>query len=150
VVNVVGNPEPKTLELTQVRPDESSPQSLVTRQAIEQIAGPFSDFGTLPNLPPSFVRCAPKGNGFNAAKNMPLRGFPDGQFIVTLDGIPIADPDGFSHHSTSILPASSIDHTVVDHGPGNGTGLGCATIDGFINIATLDIPAVASVRVYGA
>ncbi len=81
---------------------------------------------------------------------MSLRGFADGQFNVTLDGIPFQDPDGFSHHSTSVFPAATIDHLVIDRSPGSATDLGYATIGGSIQIATVQIPAGAGVRVYGA
>ena len=122
----------------------------MTPQAIQQIASPFSDFGTLANFTPSFVSSAPNGNGFDAAKNMTLRGFPDGQFDVTLDGIPFADPDGFTHHSTSFFPASSIEQMLVDRSPGGGTTLGYATIGGSLNIDSVVIPDVAQARLYGA
>jgi iron complex outermembrane receptor protein len=149
-VTVQGAPDTVPLDPTQLSIESRRPESLVTRQAIEQIASPFSDFGTLSNLTPSFVSSAPNGNGFDAAKNMTLRGFPDGQFNVTLDGIPFADPDGFSHHSTSLFPASSIQQILVDRSPGGGTTLGYATIGGSVNIESLAMPSTAQARAYGA
>jgi iron complex outermembrane receptor protein len=149
-VRVNGVSDDARSELTHILLDSTRPQSWVTRQTIEDIASPFSDFGTLANLTPSFASSAPNGNGFDAAKNMTLRGFPDGQFNVTLDGIPFADPDGFSHHSTSFFPASSIERIVVDRSPGGGTSLGYATIGGSLNIASLAIPSDAEALVYGA
>ena len=136
--------------LTRIDLNASRPQSLLTPQAIQQIATPTSDFGTLANLLPSFVGSAPNGNGFDAAKSMTLRGFPDGQFNVTLDGVPFADPDGFSHHSTSVFPVSSIESLSIDRSPGGGTTLGHATIGGSINITSLAIPGAAGAQVYGA
>jgi iron complex outermembrane receptor protein len=149
-ITVKGTPMTAETELTRVPLGSTRPQSWLTRQAIGDIASPFSDFGTLANLTPSFASSAPNGTGFDAAKNMTLRGFPDGQFNVTLDGIPFADPDGFSHHSTSFFPASSIDHMVIDRSPGGGTSLGYATIGGSINIASVAIPGDAQGVVYGA
>ena len=113
------------------------PQSVLTAQAIQLLATPVSDFGTLSNLLPSFVSSAPNGNGFDAAKGMSLRGFPDGQFNITLDGIPFADPDGFGHHSTSIVPATSISQVLTDRSPGSGSTLGYSTIGGTVNITSL-------------
>ncbi|HXC76534.1 MAG TPA: TonB-dependent receptor, partial [Candidatus Acidoferrum sp.] len=147
---VVSAPEPEIPELTQIQPDARRPQSMVDRETIEQVASPFADFGSLANLTPSFLSSAPNGIGFDAAKNMTLRGFPDGQFNVTLDGIPFQDPDGFSHHSTSFFPASSIDHIVVDRSPGSGTTLGYATIGGSIDITSLKVPDSAGLHAYGS
>ena len=79
-VTVTATPVAATPELTRLLPEAASPQSVLTHQAIEQIAAPLSDFGTLANLTPSFVSSAPNGNSFDAAKNMTLRGFADGQF----------------------------------------------------------------------
>jgi iron complex outermembrane receptor protein len=123
---------------------------MLTLRAIEQIATPFADYGTLANLMPSFVSSAPNGQGFDAAKNQSLRGFPDGQFNVTLDDIPFADPDGFAHHSTSVFPASSLDHMVADRSPGSAVDLGYATIGGSIRMFTSQLPATAGTRVYTA
>jgi iron complex outermembrane receptor protein len=149
-VTVKGVAEIAPTGVTEVSIENRRPESLVPRRTIEQIASPFADFGTLSNLTPSFVSSAPNGNGFDAAKNMTLRGFPDGQFIVTLDGIPFADPDGFAHHSTSVFPASSIEQLLVDRSPGGGTTLGYATIGGSLNIQSRAMPATAQAQVYGA
>src|SRR4029077_8052941 len=84
--------------------NRGSPQSIVNERAIHEIASPVGDFGTVANFTPSFVSSAPNGPGFDAAKGQTLRGFVDGQFNVTMDGIPFADPDTFGHHSTSYFP----------------------------------------------
>ncbi len=149
-VVVTGQATPRVPALAAIAPDASSPRSALTSSAIEKIATPFADYGTLANLMPSFVSSAPNGNGFDAAKNQSLRGFPDGQFNVTLDGIPFADPDGFAHHSTSVFPASSIDSMVMDRSPGSAVDLGYSTIGGSINILSSLLPTAAGTRVYGS
>ena len=149
-VVVTGNADPATNEFTKLLPNKSSPQTYLTNLAIQEIASPFSDYGTLLNLMPSFVSTAPNGNGFDAAKNQTLRGFADGQFNVTLDGIPFADPDGFTHHSTSYFPAATIDHVLMDRSPGSATSLGYATIGGSVDIASVVIPSAAENFVYGS
>ncbi len=148
-VTVTGQKQVRKLELNKVELDASSPRSTLTASAIEQIATPFADYGTLANLMPSFVSSAPNGHGFDAAKNQSLRGFPDGQFNVTLDGIPFADPDGFAHHTTSVFPASSLSRLVMDRSPGSAIDLGYSTIGGSINLYTADVPAQAGARLYG-
>jgi iron complex outermembrane receptor protein len=149
-VQVNGSLTNSTPEFTKLQIDKSSPQTYLTNETIQKIASPFSDYGTLANFTPSFVSSAPNGNGFDAAKNQTLRGFADGQFNVTLDGIPFADPDGVSHHSTSYFPAATIDHMVIDRSPGSATDLGYATIGGSMNVNSLQIPLKAENYLYGS
>jgi iron complex outermembrane recepter protein len=124
-------------------PDVGSPQSRVSSQAIQRTVSPVGDFGTVADLTPSYVSSAPNGPGFDAAKNQSLRGFVDGQFNVTLDGIPFADPDNFQHHSTSYFPVSELDHMVVDRSPGTAGDLGYASFGGSINLYSEPIPTQA-------
>ena len=147
---VTGSNDRTTHEFTKLLADKSSPQSYLTNETIQTVASPMSDYGTLANLMPSFVSSAPNGNSFDAAKNQTLRGFADGQFNVTLDGIPFADPDGFSHHSTSYFPAATIDHISMDRSPGSATTAGYATIGGSINLSSVVIPNEAQNVVYGS
>lgn len=149
-VVVRGTSDKPSPTLTDIDPANSRPQSTLTSEAIRQVAPLTSDFGSLANLLPSFASSAPNGNGFDAAKGLTLRGFPDGQFNILLDGIPFADPDGFTHHSTSIFPVSSIESLAVDRSPGGGTSVGYATIGGSLDIRSLAIPAAAGGQVYGA
>lgn len=128
--------------------DKGSPQSVVDETVIRQIASPVGDFGSVANFTPSFVSTAPNGPGFDAAKNLSLRGFTDGQFNVTLDGIPFADPDTFGHHSTSYFPTSVLQQVVVDRSPGGATDLGYASFGGSLNVYSETIPEVARVRTF--
>ena len=126
-----------------------SPQSVVGEEVIHEIASPVGDFGTVANFTPSFVSTAPNGPGFDAAKNQSLRGFVDGQFNITMDGIPFADPDNFQHHSTSYFPTSVLQQVVIDRSPGGAPDLGYASFGGSINLYSLTIPQEARVRVFG-
>lgn len=128
--------------------DRGSPQSVVDEKVIRQFASPVGDFGTVANFTPSFVSTAPNGPGFDAAKNLSLRGFTDGQFNVTMDGIPFADPDTFGHHSTSYFPTSVLQQVVVDRSPGGATDLGYASFGGSVNLYSESIPEQARVRAF--
>lgn len=130
--------------------DKGSPQSVVSEQVIHQIASPVGDFGTVANFTPSFVSSAPNGPGFDAAKNLSLRGFVDGQFNVTLDGIPFGDPDTFTHHSTSYFPTTVLGEAVIDRSPGGAPDLGYASFGGSINLYSINIPEAARVRAFAS
>jgi len=130
--------------------DRGSPQSFVGEQVIHEIASPFGDFGTIANLTPSYESSSPNGPGFDAAKSATLRGFVDGQFNITLDGIPFEDPDSFAHHSTSYFPVAMIDHLIVDRSPGGAPDLGYASFGGSLNLYSAVIPDEMRARVYGS
>ena len=130
--------------------DKGSPQSIVGEEVIHQIASPVGDYGTVLNLTPSFVSTAPNGPGFDAAKNQSLRGFVDGQFNITMDGIPFADPDTFAHHSTSYFPTSVLQQVVVDRSPGGAPDLGYASFGGSVNLYSETIPEAARVRAFSS
>ena len=129
--------------------DAGSPQSQVDSQTIQQLVAPVGDYGTIADLTPSFVSSAPNGPGFDAAKNQTLRGFVDGQFNVTMDGIPFADPDNFQHHSTSYFPASELDYMLVDRSPGTAADLGYASFGGSVDLYSEPIPQQAHLQAFG-
>jgi iron complex outermembrane receptor protein len=142
--------EPIGSEIIRPIDQRRSAQTYLSHEAIHEISTPMADFGTLANLTPSFVSSAPNGHGFDAAKNMSLRGFADGQFNITLDGIPFADPDTLGHHSTSYFPAATLDSMVVDRSPGSATSLGYSTLGGSLNMFSLELPKSTERIVYGA
>lgn len=47
-----------------------------------------------------------------------IRGFQDGYFNVTFDGIRWGDSNDFTHHSTSYFMPQNTGSVVVDRGPG--------------------------------
>ena len=130
--------------------DKGSPQSVVSEEVIRQIASPVGDYGTVANFTPSFVSSAPNGPGFDAAKSQSLRGFADGQFNVTMDGIPFADPDTFGHHSTSYFPTSVLQQMVIDRSPGAAPDLGYASFGGSVNLYSETIPELARARAFAS
>lgn len=130
--------------------ERGAPQSIVDKHAIREIVSPVGDWGTIANLTPSFVSSAPNGPGFDAAKGQMLRGFVDGQFNVTMDGIPFADPDNFTHHSTSYFPVAMLDHVIIDRSPGAAPDLGYASFGGSINLFSESIPEEARARAYAS
>ena len=135
---------------SQPRVNQGSPQSVVGEQTLHEIASPVGDFGTAANFTPSFVSTAPNGPGFDAAKNLSLRGFTDGQFNVTMDGIPFGDPDNFQHHSTSYFPTAMLQQVVIDRSPGGAPDLGYASFGGSVNLYSETIPDEARARVYAS
>jgi iron complex outermembrane receptor protein len=120
----------------------TEPTSIVTRSAIDQFVPQTGDFSQAILLTPSVAGISQNGPGFYEAKST-LRGFSDGQYNVTYDGIPFGDTNDFTHHSTSFFPASNIGAVTVERGPGTAGQLGEATFGGSVNMFS---PEVSDLR----
>ena len=127
-----------------VAPTQSSllvtqPQSVIGRSFIEDSKSPVSDFSAIAAIAPSVtLGISPNGPGLGETKNG-IRGFKDGEFNVTFDGIPFGDTNGPTHHSTAYFPASVIGRVEVERGPGNASNFGAATFGGSINLFSRDL-----------
>ncbi len=114
------------------------PQSIIDRKAIDQFIPATADYTQIVNLAPSLSGTSFNGAGLGEAKTT-LRGFKDGEYNITYDGIPWGDANGPTHHSTSFFPSSTIGAVVVDRGPGEASQLGVATFGGSINLFSPEV-----------
>ena len=124
-------PTKASLEATQ-------PQSIIDRRAIDQFIPATADYTQILNLAPSMSGTSFNGPGLGEAKST-LRGFKDGEYNITYDGIPWGDANGPTHHSTSFFPSSTIGAVVVDRGPGQASQLGAASFGGSVNIFSPEV-----------
>ena len=122
--------------------EATQPQSIIDRKAIDQFIPVTADYTQVVNLSPSVSGTSFDGPGLGEAKTV-LRGFKDGEYNITYDGIPWGDANGPTHHSTSFFPSSTIGAVVVDRGPGEASQLGVASFGGSINLFS---PEVSDVR----
>jgi iron complex outermembrane receptor protein len=118
--------------------EATEPQSIIDRKAIDQFIPVTADYTQIVNLSPSVSGTSFNGPGLGEAKTT-LRGFQDGQYNVTYDGIPWGDANGPTHHSTSFFPSSTIGAVVVDRGPGGASQLGVASFGGSINLFSPEV-----------
>ncbi len=81
----------------------------------------------------------PNGPGSTDGAKMSLRGFGDGQFNVTYDGIAWGDANGPTHHANSFFPSSTIGAVIINRGPGNATELGQANFGGQVDLYSLPL-----------
>jgi iron complex outermembrane receptor protein len=116
----------------------TEPTSIIDRKTIDQFIAATSDYTQIVNLAPSMSGTSFNGPGLGEAKST-LRGFQDGQYNVTYDGIPWGDANGPTHHSTSFFPSSTIGAVVVDRGPGEASQLGVATFGGSVNLFSPEV-----------
>jgi len=123
--------------VTESRLDVVQPQSVIDISTITNSIAPSADYTMVANLAPSVTTVQANGPGLSEAKNI-IRGFSDGQYNVTYDGIPFSDNNSFSHHSTSYFPAKLIGRMTVDRGPGTASTIGQATFGGTMAMQSKD------------
>lgn len=117
----------------------TQPQSIISATFIEQAVTPLADFNAVARIAPSVGSgTSPNGPGLAETK-VTLRGFQDGEYNMTYDGIPFGDTNNPTHHSTSYFPARIIGGMVIERGPGNASNLGQATFGGSINLFSKEL-----------
>lgn len=141
VAELVVNAAPATapaLAPVQAPVQATEPTSIITRSAIDQFVPQTGDYTQVILLAPSMAGISQNGPGLYEAKST-LRGFQDGQYNVTYDGIPFGDTNDFTHHSTSFFPAPNIGAVTVERGPGTASQLGEATFGGSVNMFSPEV-----------
>jgi iron complex outermembrane receptor protein len=123
---------------TQGSLDAGEPQSVISQHFIENNDTLAVNYTDIINIAPSVADTTPNGRGFAESLNMSIRGFQDGQFNVTFDGIPWNDSNDFTHHSTSYFTADTVGRVTVDRGPGTAAQVGNATFGGTVAIESKD------------
>ena len=114
----------------------AEPQSIITRTIIEDSVSKTTDFMSIAALSPGATTTnLGNGPGFGDAK-VSLRGFSDGHYNVTIDGIPFGDSNDPTHHSTAYFPDGTYDRIIIDRGPGYATDLGQASYGGNIHLVS--------------
>ena len=116
----------------------TQPQSIVGRDFIQNNDAPTANYTDIIKLTPSVWTVDPNGPGLMENLGTSIRGFQDGQFNVTFDGIPWGDSNDFTHHSTSYFMAWDVGNVIVDRGPGNAGTLGDATFGGTVYVQSDD------------
>ncbi len=116
----------------------TQPQSIVGADFIQNNDAPAANYTDIIKFTPSVWTVDPNGPGLMENLGTSIRGFQDGQFNVTLDGIPWGDSNDFTHHSTSYFMSQDLSNVVVDRGPGNAATVGDATFGGTIYMQSAD------------
>ncbi len=122
-------PAPGSVPLSAVEPT-----SIVSADYIAKNLAPSGNYDEAIKFSPSVFDTAPNGPGLAESQNISIRGFQDGQFNVTFDGIPWGDANDFTHHTTSYFMAHDLGQITIDRGPGTGATIGNATFGGTIYI----------------
>ncbi len=154
-----GIAEGSDIVVTATRPNEiapvtaslqaTQPQSIVSRSFIEDSLPATADFNQIALISPSVSNTgSANGSGLSESKAQ-IRGFQDGEYNVTYDGVPFGDTNDPTHHSNTFFPSNTIETLIVDRGPGNASQLGQATFGGNINLFSRATRKDASVEMKG-
>jgi iron complex outermembrane receptor protein len=132
--------------------DETQPESIITSKFIQLATPDAGDYTTVTLIAPSMAGITSNGGGVGEYNKITLRGFKDGQFNVTYDGVSYGDTNDPTHHPASYWPASTIGAVVVDRGPGAAGDLGQANYGGalhFFSPVTTDARSIEQRITYG-
>lgn len=131
----------------------TQPQSIISRSFIEDSLPATADFNQIALIAPSVSNYGnANGTGLSESKAQ-IRGFQDGEYNVTYDGVPFGDTNDPTHHSNTFFPSNTVETLIVDRGPGNAATLGQATFGGNMNLfsrATRDVAGIEGKAAYGS
>ncbi len=116
--------------------NQSEPGSTVSDKVLRDIIPASSDYNEAAKFTPGFV--SSNANGVGDSKSG-WRGFQDGQFNITFDGIPFGDANDPSHHSAAYFPGSFLGRVNIDRGPGPASQVGYAPFGGTMSLWSLDL-----------
>jgi iron complex outermembrane receptor protein len=84
--------------------DAHLPESIIPADFIKHFTSPIGDYTQTVQMAPGTCSIDPNGTGLGQTK-LYFRGFPDGDFTQTFDGIPFQDTNTPTHHSWVFFPA---------------------------------------------
>ena len=119
--------------------EQTQPEAIISRKFIEQVTPETGDYTTAAAIAPSMSGITTNGGGIGDYNKSSLRGFQDGQYNLTYDGISFGDTNDPTHHPADYWPASTIGAVVVDRGPGAAGDLGQANFGGAIHMFSPEV-----------
>jgi iron complex outermembrane receptor protein len=131
-------PQGNTLDATSARTEISSSE-------INFFMAPVADFAEVIQQAPGAFSTNPNGIGLGQGKSY-FRGFSDGQYTITFDGIPFEDTNSPTHHSWASFPRQWISSTDFDRSPGMPADFGPTNFGGSINLKSPELQFDPNIR----
>jgi iron complex outermembrane recepter protein len=131
--------------LSQATLDAVAPKSEISGEFIRQFTPPTTDYSEIVNIAPGTISYNPNGVGLGQG-TIYFRGFQDGDFNITWDGIPFNDSNNPTHHSWVFFPGPWIGSVDFDRSPGTAATIGQATYGGSINLYSPKVPSEQSIQ----
>lgn len=115
------------------RLDERSARTEIMDHYIRNFTAPTADYAEMIQNAPGAFSINSNGVGLGDAKVF-FRGFADGSYDITFDGIPFEDTNSPSHHSWAFFPSPLIGGIDFDRSPGDAATIGPTPFGGSINL----------------
>jgi iron complex outermembrane receptor protein len=115
------------------RLDARSARTEISQHFIENYTTPTADNTEMIYFAPGTFSVNSNGSGLGDSKNF-FRGFSDGNYDITFDGIPYEDTNSPTHHSWAFFPAPFIGSIDFDRSPGSASTVGPTPFGGSINM----------------
>jgi len=125
--------------------DTHSAESVISPEYIRNFTAPTADFTEVVQMAPGTFALNTNGPGLGQYKTF-FRGFKDGMYTMTFDGIPFEDTNDPTHHSWAFFPAQFIGQTVFDRSPGTASTIGPTNFGGSINMMSQTLRPSANAR----
>jgi iron complex outermembrane recepter protein len=125
--------------------DVHTAESIIPSDYIRHFTSPVADYTETVQMAPGTYSVDPNGTGLGQSK-LYFRGFQDGYFTQTFDGIPFEDTNTPTHHSWVFFPAPWIGGTVFDRSPGSAATVGPTNFGGSINFLSAETQADPNAR----
>jgi iron complex outermembrane receptor protein len=113
--------------------EAASAKTEVSSDFIRNFMSPVADYSEYVNYAPGTFSLNPNGIGLGQGKTF-FRGFQDGQYTMTFDGIPFEDTNSPTHHSWANFPSGWTDAVDFDRSPGLSSNFGPTNFGGSINL----------------
>jgi iron complex outermembrane receptor protein len=131
--------------LSQSTLETVEPKSEISGEFIRQFTPPTTDYSEIVSIAPGTITYNTNGVGLGQG-TIYYRGFQDGEFNITWDGIPFNDSNNPTHHSWVFFPGVWIGSVDFDRSPGTAATIGQATYGGSINLLSPVIPSEQSIQ----
>jgi iron complex outermembrane receptor protein len=134
-----------TLAPSQSSLDTHSAESVISPEYIDNFTAPTADFGEILQMAPGTFAASSNGPGLGQYKTF-FRGFKDGMYTMTFDGIPFEDTNDPTHHTWAFFPAQFIGQTLFDRSPGTASTIGPTNFGGSINMMSRTLRPNTNIR----
>lgn len=106
--------------LSQGSLDTQTAKSEIGSQYIREFTPPTTDYSEIIQIAPGTFSYNPNGIGLGQG-TVYFRGFPDGDYDITWDGIPFDDTNTPTHHSWAFFPGVWVGSVDFDRSPGTAS-----------------------------
>lgn len=115
------------------RLDQRSARTEVNERYIDNYLSPMADYSETTQMAPGTFSVNSNGVGLGDSKSY-FRGFADGNYDITFDGIPFEDTNSPTHHSWAFFPSQWLGGVDFDRSPGTASTVGPTPFGGSINL----------------